>query len=202
MSDYFNLEKVLTRCNKFKKEELCVKFKFDFNSLSIRAYFSFLCGRKCFSLVIFSKKQYYFKPMNINSFQIDPHDKYLKNIPPELLPPLLDEECSLKRFYKKLCDVVNRADCCNCNYKKDYDYKHAVFYMENHHNNEVKPFFSHLAKKNMSDEQFNRLIFSLDFDRNLVEKVKQLGYTICTTYYIDRARDFYSEAESLIKSST
>ena len=74
--------------------------------------------------------------------------------------------------------------------------------MENNHNNEDKPFFSHLAKKNMSDDQFYRLIFSLDFDRNLVEKIKELGYTICTTYYIDRARDFYSEAESLIESST
>ena len=54
----------------------------------------------------------------------------------------------------------------------------------------------------MSDDQFYRLIISLDFDRNLVEKIKELGYTICTTYYIDRARDFYSEAESFIKSST
>ena len=201
MSDCFNLDKVLNKCKNFKKEELCVKFIFNYNGLSIRAYFSFLYGRKCFSLVIFSEKKYYFKPMNINNLQINPQDKYLNNIPPELLSHLLDEESSLKRFYRKLFDVVNRADCRNCNYNKDYDYVKAVFYMENHHNNEVKPFFSHLAKKNMSDEQFYRLIFSLDFDIKLVKKIKKLGYTICTTYYIDRAKDFYSEAKSLIISS-
>lgn len=202
MSDYFNLEKLLNKCKEFKNKSACVKFKFDFNRLSIRAYFSCLYGRNCFSLVIFSEKQYYFKPININNMQINPQDKYLNKIPPELLPPLLDEDSSLERFYKKLCEVVNSDDFCNCNYKKDNDYKNAVSYMEKHHNNEVKPFFSHLAKKNMSDEQFYRLIFSLDFDKRFVEKIRKLGFTICTTYYIDRAKDFYSEAESLIKSST
>lgn len=202
MSDYFNLDKLLNKCKEFKNKSACVKFKFDFNRLSIRVYFSCLYGRKCFSLVIFSEKKYYFKPMNINNMQINPRDKYLDKIPRELLYILLDEDASLERFYKKLYEVVNSDDFCYCNYKKDNDYAIVVSYMEKHYNNEVKPFFSHLAKKNMSDEQFYRLIFSLDFDRNLVEKIKELGYTICTTYYIDRAKDFYSEAESLIKSST
>lgn len=201
MSDCFNLDKVLNKCKNFKKEESCVKFNFDYNSLSIRAYFSLLYGRKCFSLIIFSEEKYYFKPMNINNLQINPQDKYLNNIPPELLSYLLDEESSLKRFYKTLCDVVNRAEFRCCNYNLDRDYKKAVSYMEKKYNNEVKPFFSHLAKKNMSDEQFYRLIFSLDFDSSLVEKIRRLGFTICTTYYIDRAKDFYSEAKSLIISS-
>lgn len=194
MSDYLNLEKILNICNQLKKEESCLKFNFHYNGAHIRAYFSLLYGQKCFSLVIFSGEKYYFKPMNINNIQINPKDKYLNNIPPELLSHLLDEEYSLKRFYRKLFDVVNRADFLHCNYNSDREYKNAVSYMEKHYNNEVKPFFSHLAKKNMSDDQFYRLIFSLDFDKRLVEKIRRLGFTICTTYYIDRAKDFYSEA--------
>ena len=80
MSDYLNLEKVLNICNQFKKEESCLKFNFDYNGVHIRAYFSLLYGRKCFSLVIFSGEKYYFKPMNINNIQINPKDKYLKAI--------------------------------------------------------------------------------------------------------------------------
>ena len=158
-------------------KDICIKYSFDYKTVNVNLYFDMFDSKiKTLNLVLCYEKNYYFTTLNVSNIEIP--TQYLKEIPPDILTKILDDNNSLASFFLCINEHVEINNPSIAKYSKDYSFKNALKYNKNEEN---KPFLFCLRRVRMKDETLSLLMKTMDIPVYILKLIQSNGMTLVRT---------------------
>ena len=122
------------------------------------------------------EKNYYFTTLNVSNIEIP--TQYLKEVPPDILSKILDDNKSLTSFFLCINEHVEINKPSIAKYSKDYTFLNALEYNKNEEN---KPFLFCLRRVRMKDETLSLLMKTMDIPVYILKLIQSNGMTLVRT---------------------
>ena len=111
-------------------KDICIKYSFDYKTVNVNLYFDMFDSKiKTLNLVLCYEKNYYFTTLNVSNIEIP--TQYLKEVPPDILTKILDDNNSLASFFLCINEHVEINNPSIAKYSKDYSFKNALRLLRN-----------------------------------------------------------------------
>lgn len=158
-------------------KDICIKYSFDYKTVNVNLYFDMFDSKiKTLNLVLRYEKNYYFTTLNVSNIEIP--TQYLKEVPPDILTKILDDNNSLASFFLCINEHVEINNPSIAKYSKDYSFKNALKYNKNEEN---KPFLFCLRRVRMKDETLSLLMKTMDIPVYILKLIQSNGMTLVRT---------------------
>ncbi len=158
-------------------KDICIKYSFDYKTVNVNLYFDMFDSKiKTLNLVLRYEKNYYFTTLNVSNIEIP--TQYLKEIPPDILSKILDDNKSLTSFFLCINEHVEINKPSIAKYSKDYTFLNALEYNKNEEN---KPFLFCLRRVRMKDETLSLLMKTMDIPVYILKLIQSNGMTLVRT---------------------
>lgn len=168
---------------KFKAKETCVKYRYDYNGITVNLYFdAFDPDSTSLTMILSTEKQFYFT--TLNSMNTCIRKEYLPKLPPAFLDKILVNN-ELDEFYKHMEKKILEITPIPVSYKKDTIFINTTKFQKGDID---LPFWWHLRKAHMSDDTLESLSERADISRETLLKIQEQGFTLVRTDDIDKRR--------------
>ena len=158
-------------------KDICIKYSFDYKTVNVNLYFDMFDSKiKTLNLVLCYEKNYYFTTLNVSNIEIP--TQYLKEVPPDILSKILDDNKSLTSFFLCINEHVEINNPSIAKYSKDYTFLNALEYNKNEEN---KPFLFCLRRVRMKDETLSLLMKTMDIPVYILKLIQSNGMTLVRT---------------------
>lgn len=166
----------------FKGRGTCVKYKYDYNGVTVNLYFdAFDPHSYSLTMILSTEKQFYFTTLNIMNTHI--HKEYLPALPPVFLSKILFNN-ELDEFYKHMDEKILEIAPIPLSYKKD-----TIFSKTTEFQKGIDfPFWWHLRKVHMSDDTLEKLNERADISRKALLAIQNKGFTLVRTADSDKRK--------------
>ncbi|MBQ8327975.1 MAG: hypothetical protein IJX86_13010 [Lachnospiraceae bacterium] len=174
LTDYSQLE--------FRGRSTCVKYKYDYNSVTVNLYFdAFDPHSYSLTMILNTERLFYFTTLNIMNTRI--RKEYLPELPPAFLHKILVDN-ELDEFYKHMEEKILSMTPTPISYKKDNTFKRTIEL-----NRDVDlPFLWHLRKMRMTDDTLEKLHERANISRKTLYDIQKRGFTLVRTDDIDKRK--------------
>lgn len=168
---------------KFKGNGTCVKYRYDYNGVTVNLYFdAFDLDSTSLTMILSTEKQFYFTTLNSMNTRI--RKEYLPKLPPVFLDKILVNN-ELDEFYKHMENKILEITPIPVSYKKDTIFINTTKFQKGDID---LPFWWHLRKAHMSDDTLESLSERADISRETLLKIQKQGFTLVRTDDIDKRR--------------
>lgn len=168
----------------FKRKSTCVKYRYDYNSVTVNLYFdAFDPDSNTLTMILSTKKNFYFTTLNVMNPRI--RKEYLPKLPSIFLDKILVDN-ELDEFYKHMEDKILETPPITASYRRDTIFINTIKYQKD---NIDLPFWWHLRKVSMSNDTLESLSERADISREILLKIQEQGFTLVRTGDIDKRRN-------------
>ena len=168
---------------KYKGKGTCVKYRYDYNGVTVNLYFdAFDSDSNTLTMILSTEKKFYFTTLNSMSTRI--RKEYLPKLPSIFLDKILVNS-ELDEFYKHMEDKILEIKPIPASYKKDTIFIKTIEYQKIDID---LPFWWHLRNVPMSDDTLESLSERADISREILLKIQKQGFTLVRTDDIDKRR--------------
>ena len=162
-------------------KDICIKYSFDYKTVNVNLYFDMFDSKiKTLNLVLRYEKNYYFTTLNFSNIEIP--TQYLRDVPPDILTKILDDNNSLASFFLCINEHVEINNPSIAKYTKDYTFLNALKHNKSEEN---KPFLHHLRRTKMTEETFSLLRETMDIPASILNLINSNGITLVRTDKIE-----------------
>lgn len=176
LNDYSQLE--------FKGKSTCVKYRYDYNGITVNLYFdAFDSDSNTLTMILSTEKQFYFTTLNSMNTRI--RKEYLPKLPSVFLNKILVNN-ELDDFYKHMEGKILEITPIAISYKKDTIFINTTQFQKGDID---LPFWWHLRKVPMSDDTLEALSERADISRKALLEIQRQGFTLVRTDDIDKRRN-------------
>lgn len=167
----------------FKGKGTCVKYRYDYNDVTVNLYFdAFDPGSYSLTMILSTEKQFYFTTLNVMNTRI--RKEYLPELPLIFLSKILVNN-ELDDFYMHMEEKVLEITPIPLSYKKDTIFKNTTEFQKGID----LPFWWHLRKSRMTDDTLEKLSERADISRNTLLAIQEKGFTLVRTDDSDKRRN-------------
>lgn len=160
---------------KFKGKGTCVKYRYDYNDVTVNLYFdAFDPNSYSLTMILSTEKQFYFTTLNIMNTCI--RKEYLPELPPTFLNKILVNN-ELDEFYNHMEKKILGITPILTSYKKDTIFTKTTAYQKDID----LPFWWHLRKVRMTDDTLEKLTERADISRETLLAIQNKGFTLVRT---------------------
>lgn len=168
---------------KYKVKSTCVKYRYDYNGVTVNLYFdAFDPDSSTLTMILSAEKQFYFTTLNSMNTRI--RKEYLPKLPSFFLNKILVNN-ELDEFYKHMEDKILGITPIPVSYKKDTIFINTTKFQKGDID---LPFWWHLRKIHMSDDTLEALSERADISRNTLLEIQKQGFTLVRTDDINKRR--------------
>ena len=168
---------------KFKGKGTCVKYRYDYNGVTVNLYFdAFDSDSNTLIMILSIEKKFYFTTLNFMNTCI--HKEYLPELPSVFLNRILVNN-ELDEFYEHMENKILEITPIPVSYKRDIIFTNTTKFQKGDID---LPFWWHMRKVPMSDDTLEALSERADISRETLLKVQEKGFTLVRTDDIDKRR--------------
>ena len=166
---------------KFKGKGTCVKYRYDYNGVTVNLYFdAFDPASNTLTMILSTEKQFYFTTLNSMSTRI--RKEYLPQLPLVFLDKILVND-ELDQFYAHMENKILEMQPIPLSYEKDKIFINTTKFQKGAID---LPFWWHLRKVPMSDDTLNALSERADISRETLLRIQNQGFTLVRTDDINK----------------
>lgn len=167
----------------FKGKGTCVKYRYDYNDVTVNLYFdAFDPHSYSLTIILSTEKQFYFTTLNVMNTHI--RKEYLPELPPIFLSKILVNN-ELDNFYEHMEEKILEITPIPLSYKKDTIFKKTTEFQKGID----LPFWWHLRKSRMTDDTLEKLSERADISRKTLLAIQEKGFTLVRTDDSDKRRN-------------
>lgn len=154
-----------------------IKYYFQYKKVNVNIYFdAYDTANLSMCLILIFEKEYYYTSLNINNTEIN--TEYLKEIPPNILSAILDDNNQLISFYQSIETHIEQGEAIPINYMKDKFFKNTL---SPNNGRKDLPFIRGIRRVPMTDKTFNNLYETMGIDRNILNQIRDRNITLVRT---------------------
>ena len=152
----------------FKGKSTCVKYRYDYNGVTVNLYFdAFDPDSNTLTMILSTEKQFYFTTLNSMNTRI--RKEYLPKLPSVFLNKILVNN-ELDEFYKHMENKILEIVPVPVSYKKDTIFINTTKFQKGDID---LPFWWYLRKVPMSDDTLNALSERADISRETLLEIQK-----------------------------
>lgn len=168
---------------KYKGKETCVKYRYDYNGVTVNLYFdAFDPDSSTLTMILSTEKQFYFTTLNSMNTRI--RKEYLPKLPSVFLTKILVNN-ELDEFFTHMENKILNITPIPVSYKKDTIFINTTKFQKGDID---LPFWWHLRKTHMKDNTLEALSERADISRRTLLEIQKQGFTLVRTDDIDKRR--------------